>query len=254
MKSDYKIEICAYSVASCLEAQKGGAYRVELCASIPEGGTTPSYGDIVMARRLLHIKLNVIIRPRGGDFLYSDLEQQTMLKDIEIAKKLGADGMVIGCLTPEGEVDMARNRELIQAAEGMSITFHRAFDMCRDPFESLERIIELGCDRILTSGQQPTAEQGIDLLNKLVEKAGKRIIIMPGSGVNAQNIVRLAKETGAREFHLSAREPIKSGMIYRNPNLKMGSNIIAIDEYTQQVTSADKVRQTIKELEKYLNN
>lgn len=177
-----------------------------------------------------------------------------MLKDIDIAGKLGADGVAIGCLTPEGEVDMACNRKLIQAAKGMSITFHRAFDMCRDPFESLERIIELGCDRILTSGQQPRAEQGIGLLNKLVEKAGERIIIMPGSGVNAQNIAKLAKETGAREFHLSARESTESGMIYRNPGLKMGSNMIMIDEYAQQVTSADKVRQTIKELRKYLNN
>lgn len=254
MTNDYKIEICANSVASCIEAQKGGTYRVELCSSLPEGGTTPSYGDIAMARELLQIKLNVIIRPRGADFLYSDLEQQIMLKDIEIAGKLGADGVAIGCLTPEGEVDMACNRKLIQAAKGMSITFHRAFDMCRDPFESLERIIELGCDRILTSGQQPRAEQGIGLLNKLVEKAGERIIIMPGSGVNAQNIAKLAKETGAREFHLSARESTESGMIYRNPGLKMGSNMIMIDEYAQQVTSADKVRQTIKELRKYLNN
>jgi len=254
MTNDYKLEICANSVASCLEAQKGGAYRVELCAAIPEGGTTPSYGDIAMARKLLQINLNVIIRPRGGDFLYSALEQQIMLKDIEIAGKLGADGVVIGCLTPEGEVDMARNRELIQAAEGMSITFHRAFDMCHDPFESLERIIELRCDRILTSGQQPRAEQGIDLLNKLVEKAGERIIIMPGSGVNAQNIAKLAKETGAREFHLSARKSTESGMIYRNPGVKMGSDVFVIDEYTQQVTSADKVRQTVKGLQKYLNN
>jgi len=246
MTNDYKLEICANSVASCLEAQKGGVYRVELCAAIPEGGTTPSYGDIAMARELLQIKLNVIIRPRGGDFLYSALEQQIMLKDIKIAEKLGADGVVIGCLTPEGEVDMARNRELIQAAEGMSVTFHRAFDMCRDPYESLERIIELGCDRVLTSGRQPKAEQGIALLKELVQRAGDRIIIMPGSGVNAQNIAKLAKETDAKEFHLSARESIASGMIYRNPSLKMGGKVIVTDEYTQQVTSAEKVSETLK--------
>lgn len=243
--SDYRLEICANSVASCLEAQKGGAYRVELCAAIPEGGTTPSYGDIVLARELLEIKLNVIIRPRGGDFLYSALEQQIMLKDIEMARKLSADGVVIGCLTAEGEVDMIRSRELIQAAKGMSVTFHRAFDMCREPFESLERIIELGCDRILTSGQQPRAEQGIGLLKQLVEQAGNRIIIMPGSGVNAQNIARIAEETGAREFHLSARESVESGMIYRNPNLKMGGEAVVIDEYSQQVTGAEIVRSTL---------
>ena len=245
MTNDYKLEICANSVASCLEAQKGGAWRVELCAAIPEGGTTPSYGDIALARELLQIKLHVIIRPRGGDFLYSPLEHRIMLKDIENAHRLGADGVVIGCLTPEGEVDMARNRELMNAAAGMSVTFHRAFDMCRDPYDSLERIIELGCDRLLTSGQQPRAEDGIELLHELVGKAGDRIIIMPGSGVNANNIAKLAKETGAREFHLSARESVESGMIYRNPNLKMGGDRIFIDEYTQQVTSAEKVAETL---------
>ena len=245
MTNEYKLEICANSVASCLEAQKGGAFRVELCAAIPEGGTTPSYGDIALARELLKIKLNVIIRPRGGDFLYSPLEQQIMRKDIEIARQLGADGVVIGCLTAEGEVDMIRNRELIEAARGMSVTFHRAFDMCRDPFGSLERIIGLGCDRILTSGQQPRAEQGIGLLKQLVEKAGDRIIVMPGSGVNAQNIARIAAATGAREFHLSAREPVESRMIYRNPNLKMGGDAVVIDEYSQQVTGAEIVRSTL---------
>ncbi len=245
MTNDYKLEICANSVASCLEAQKGGAWRVELCAAIPEGGTTPSYGDIVLARELLQIKLHVIIRPRGGDFLYSALEHRIMLKDIENAQRLGVDGVVIGCLTPQGEVDMARNRELVDAAAGMSVTFHRAFDMCHDPFESLERIIELGCDRLLTSGQQPKAEQGIELLQELVKKAGDRMIIMPGSGVNANNIAKLANDTGAREFHLSARVSEESGMTYRNPNLKMGGDVIVIDEYAQQVTRADKVAETL---------
>ncbi len=245
MTNEYKLEICANSVASCIEAEKGGAWRVELCAAIPEGGTTPSYGDIVLARELLKIKLHVIIRPRGGDFLYSPLEHRIMLKDIENARKLGVDGVVIGCLTPEGDVDMNRNRELIDAAEGLSVTFHRAFDMCRDPYESLERIIELGCNRILTSGQRPRAEEGIELLHELVQKAGKRIIIMPGSGVNVNNIAKLAKETGAVEFHLSARESIESRMIYRNPHLKMGGDQIFIDEYAQQVTAANKVAETL---------
>ncbi|HAC74172.1 MAG TPA: copper homeostasis protein CutC, partial [Porphyromonadaceae bacterium] len=192
---DYKLEICANSVMSCVEAQKGGAYRVELCAAIPEGGTTPSYGDIAVARELLHIKLNVIIRPRGGDFLYSGLEHKIMLKDIEMCRKLGVDGIVIGCLTEEGDVDMERCRELVEAAEKMDVTFHRAFDQCRDPFISLEDIISLGCSRILTSGQQPKAEQGVDLLKKLVQQAGERTIIMPGSGINENNIAKIARET-----------------------------------------------------------
>lgn len=248
MTKDYKIEICANSVKSCMEAQKGGAYRVELCAGIPEGGTTPSYGDITLARELLNIKLNVIIRPRGGDFLYNDLEHKIMLKDIELSRKLGVDGVVIGCLTNDGDIDMIKNRELIDAAGDMSVTFHRAFDMSRDPYESLENIIELGCDRILTSGQQPKADMGIDLLKKLVSIAGERIIIMPGSGVNAHNIAKLAVETGANEFHLSAREPIVSGMTYRNPNLKMGGTEVIINEFEEQVTSAKMVEQTIKAL------
>ena len=248
MTNDYLLEICANSVKSCIEAQKGGAYRVELCAGIPEGGTTPSYGDIVLARELLKIKLNVIIRPRGGDFLYNDLEHKIMLKDIENAGRLGVDGVVIGCLNPEGDIDMKRNKELIDAAGDMSITFHRAFDMCRDPYDALEKIIELGCDRILTSGQQPKAVEGINLLKELVERAGDRIIIMPGSGVNADNILHLARETGAIEFHLSARDPIESGMLYRNPNLKMGGTSIVINEFEELVTSSEKVRNTIQAL------
>lgn len=245
---DYKIEICANSVASCLQAQKGGAYRVELCAGIPEGGTTPSYGEIAVARELLDIKLNIIIRPRGGDFLYSDVEHRAMLHDIEMAKKLGVNGVVIGCLKADGTINMARNKELIDAAQGMNVTFHRAFDMCKDPFESLEQIIELGCDTILTSGQKPTAIEGVSLLSELVAKANNRIIIMPGSGVNEDNIAILAKETKATEFHFSAREPIDSKMKYRNPNLKMGGTVVSIDEFVQNITDAEKVKRTIDKL------
>lgn len=245
----YKLEICTNSAASCIEAQKGGAYRVELCAGIPEGGTTPSYGEIAVAReRLTTTKLNVIIRPRAGDFLYCETEHQTMLKDIEMCRKLGVDGVVIGCLTAEGDVDVPRNAELIKAAQGMSVTFHRAFDMCRNPLESLEKIVSLGCDRILTSGQQPKAEQGILLIKELVAKADGRVIIMPGSGVNEENIVRIARETGAVEFHLSARVPVESKMIYRNPTVSMGGKNIEINEYEQPVTSAERVRKTLEEL------
>ncbi len=248
---NYKIEICANSVQSCVEAQKGGAYRVELCAGIPEGGTTPSYGDIAVARELLkETKLNVIIRPRGGDFLYSELEHKTMLKDIEICRKLYVDGIVIGCLTSEGNVDMHRCKELVEAAGKMSVTFHRAFDMCRDPYESLEKIISLGCKIVLTSGQQPKAEQGIPLIKKLVEQSANRIVIMPGSGVNAGNIAKIAIETGAVQFHLSARKSHESKMKYRNPDLKMGGTNIVIDEYAQDITCSETIKDTIKQLYK----
>lgn len=145
--SEFKFEVCANSVESCLAAQRGGADRVELCMGIPEGGTTPSYGDILMARRLLdNIRLHVIIRPRGGDFLYSSLELEIMLKDLENAHVLGADGVVFGCLTRNGEVDIPSMKILMDASQGMSVTFHRAFDVCRNPIEALEQIIDLGCD------------------------------------------------------------------------------------------------------------
>ncbi len=244
----YKIEICANSVASSVEAERGGAYRVELCTAIPEGGTTPSYGEIAVARELLNIKLNVIIRPRAGDFLYSEMELRAMLHDIEMCRKLGVDGVVFGCLTADGEVDLEQNSTLVEAAKGMSTTFHRAFDMCKDPLASLEKVVSLGFDRILTSGGQPKAVDGMDLLTKLVERAGDRIIIMPGSGINENNIAEIARRTRASEFHLSARLPLASKMIFRNPNVSMGGTNINVDEYAFPVTNADLVAKTLKKL------
>ena len=194
---EYQFEVCANSVESCLAAQTGGANRVELCAGIPEGGTTPSYGEIAMARKVLDTaRLHVIIRPRGGDFLYSPLETKIMLEDIEITRHLGVDGVVFGCLTANGDIDTVAMKELMEASHGLSVTFHRAFDVCRNPDEALEQIIELGCERILTSGQQPTAEQGIPLLKKLHRQAAGRITLLAGCGVNEKNISRIAGETG----------------------------------------------------------
>lgn len=244
----YQFEVCANSVDSCLAAQAGGADRVELCAGIPEGGTTPSYGTIVLAREALAgTRLHVIIRPRGGDFLYSPLEQRIMLKDIETAKQAGADGVVFGCLTADGEVDVPLTKKLMDASRGLSVTFHRAFDVCRDPVRALEDIIGLGCDRILTSGQQPTAEQGIPLLKKLQRQAAGRIILLAGCGVNERNIARIARETGIREFHFSARENIESGMRYRNPSVSMGGTV-CIDEYSLPVTTERRVKNTLRAL------
>lgn len=245
---DYQFEICANSAESCLAAQAGGANRVELCAGIPEGGTTPSYGEISVARQeLTNTRLHIIIRPRGGDFLYSDMEIRAMLKDIDVARQLGVDGVVFGCLTADGEIDMPVMQRLMEASKGLSVTFHRAFDVCRDPQKALEQIIELGCNRILTSGQQATAEQGISLLKELQVQASGRIILLAGCGVNENNIARIAQETGIREFHFSARESIKSKMIYKNESVSMGGTV-HIDEYERNITTSRRVKDTIGKL------
>ncbi|MCP9613100.1 copper homeostasis protein CutC [Coprobacter tertius] len=244
MKKDYIFEVCANSVGSVVAALEGGAQRVELCAGMPEGGTTPSYGMIKRAKAVEGIRLNVIIRPRGGDFLYSGAELDVMCEDIFAARSLGADGLVFGVLTPGGEVDMAAMKTLMVAAGSLPVTFHRAFDMVRDPFDALEKIISLGCKRILTSGGRQTAEEGIGLIRDLAGRAGDRIIIMPGSGVNAGNIKRLAEETGCREFHFSGRVSRPGGMIYRNTSVSMGG-MVHIDEYAVEETSSRKVRDTI---------
>ena len=241
----YRFEICANSVASCIAAQEGGANRVELCAGIPEGGTTPSYGMIRSARECISIALNVIIRPRGGDFLYSEEEINEMLYDIKVAKELGADGLVFGCLLPDGSVDKVNMARLMAAAGDTPVTFHRAFDHSSDPMQALEDIIELGCARILTSGCRPTALEGAGLLAKLVEKAGDRIIIMPGCGVKESNIAEIARLSGAREFHFSARESVESGMVFRNPQVAMGSED---DPYGTVQTTARRVAATIAPL------
>ncbi len=239
------IEICANSAQSCVEAEMGGASRVELCAGIPEGGTTPSYGEIKTAQALTStIDINVIIRPRGGDFLYTEAEVEAMLLDIELCKQLGVHGVVFGCLTSEGDIDVPLMRRLIEAAKPLSVTCHRAFDVCRDPFAALEQLIELGCDRILTSGQQSTAEKGIPLLKQLVERAGQRIIIMPGCGVREGNIARIEAETGAREFHTSARSVVHSQMRYRKEEVPMGSSAVTSEFETVQ-TDREKVKQFV---------
>ncbi|MBR5204151.1 MAG: copper homeostasis protein CutC [Bacteroidaceae bacterium] len=245
MSGKSKIEICANSVESAAKAQEGGAYRVELCAGIPEGGTTPSFGEIRMARQLLQqTKLHVIIRPRGGDFLYTQLEQEIMLHDIKVARQLGADGVVFGCLTAEGNVDVPAMKKLMNAVGDMSVTFHRAFDMCRNPMEALEDIIELGCHRILTSGQEANAPAGAALLKELIEKADGRIIIMPGCGVKPSNLLQLAEETGATEFHFSGRSSLESDMIYRNPKVSMGGTV-KIEEYQRDVTDVEIVKEAV---------
>lgn len=241
------VEVCAKGVESCLAAQEGGADRVELCAGIPEGGTTPSYGEIMVARRVLTTtRLHVIIRPRGGDFLYSDLEVERMAADITVCRELGVDGVVFGCLRADGTIDVERNRYLMECASGMSVTMHRAFDRTADPALALEQVIDLGFDRILTSGQQPQAILGVDLLAKLNRQAAGRITLMAGSGVNEQNIRTIRDVTGLHEFHFSGRESRPSGMQYVNPNLYMGRP--GANEAVLDYTTARRVAATIAQL------
>ena len=229
------IEICANSVQSCIEAEAGGAKRVELCAALPEGGTTPSYGTVAITQKLVSkIDINVIIRPRGGDFLYTDVEIQTMSADIETAKRLNVHGVVFGCLTREGDLNVPLMKKLMETAKPLSVTCHRAFDVCRDPFLALEQLIELGVDRILTSGQQPDAVKGIPLIRELVRRADGRIIIMPGCGVRENNIAQIEAETGATEFHSSAGSVIHSQMLFLNENVPMGNSIITSEFETVQ--------------------
>ena len=246
-RDEFMVEVCANGVESCLAAQEGGADRVELCAGIPEGGTTPSYGEIKVARRVLTTtRLHVIIRPRGGDFLYSDLEVERMAQDIGMCRDLGVDGVVFGCLKADGTIDVEKNRYLMECSRGMSVTMHRAFDRAADPQRALEEIIDLGFDRILTSGQQPKAVQGVELLAKLNRQAAGRIILMAGSGVTEQNIRDIREATGLHEFHFSGRESRPSAMQYVNLNLYMGrpgANEAALD-----YTTARRVAATIAQL------
>ena len=201
---DKVLEICCYSPTAAKMAQEAGAGRIELCDNPGEGGTTPSYGVLYQVRRNLSIPVFPIIRPRGGHFVFSDDEINIMANDILLCKNIGFEGVVIGLLNENGGIDKENTAKLVQLAWPMEVTFHRAFDRVRDPFEALEAIIEAGCNRILTSGQAPTASLGLDLIIELTKAADKRIIIMPGSGIRANNIRRLALETGLREFHSSA--------------------------------------------------
>ncbi|WP_213780603.1 copper homeostasis protein CutC [Caballeronia sp. dw_276] len=239
------LEICAGSVTSCLAAQAGGAGRVEFCDNLLEGGTTPSYGAIASARDKLRILLNVIIRPRGGDFLYSDVEFEVMERDVRACKDLAVDGVVIGLLTADGDIDVPRTKRLIELAVPMPVTFHRAFDVARDPFKALEDIILAGCNRLLTSGQQASAFEGRELISQLREAAGDRLVVMPGAGVRLNNIAQLVAETGCIEYHTSGRAPFPSGMRYRNERVKMGGP--GQDEYAIVETSADLVKQIMAE-------
>ncbi|QRR02665.1 copper homeostasis protein CutC [Dyadobacter sandarakinus] len=198
------IEVCAYSLESCINAQAGGAGRIELCSGLGEGGTTPSAGLIEIVRKHVDISLFVMIRPRGGDFVYDVFEEEIMRKDIDLAKKLGADGVVLGILNADGQVDISRTKALVDYAAPLKVTFHRAFDLTPDPVKALKAVIATGAERILTSGQKATAEEGIELLSQLAREAGSKIEIMAGGGVSHHNAARLA-EAGVHALHLTAK-------------------------------------------------
>lgn len=238
------VEICAYSLSSCLAAQKGGATRVELCGGLLEGGTTPSAGLVALARRALSIQLYVMIRPRGGDFLYSSSEIDTMLQDIAVAKLLGADGVVLGALLPTGQVDVPLTQTLVKAASPLGVTFHRAFDVAAEPTQALEAIIEAGCERVLTSGQRNTAIEGIALIQQLTQQANKRIEIMAGSGVNQQNAPQLLG-AGVDALHLSAKTTYQSAMQYRKEGISMGGSF-GVSEYEIVETDYKKVQNIVE--------
>lgn len=220
MNSTFLLEIAANSAGSALAAQEGGAGRVELCGNLDEGGTTPSYGVTALVRERLRIPLFVLIRPRGGDFLYEEFELEAMLRDIRACKELGCDGIVIGALDADGAVDVASCRELIAAAGSMSVTFHRAIDVARDQEQALKDIISLGCHRVLTSGARPSALEGADTIAALVRQAENRLRVVAGAGVNAENLPELIKRTGAPEFHASATATRRSKMRWRNSTLR----------------------------------
>jgi len=211
------IEICLDSPQAALLAQQYGAKRVELCANLLEGGTTPSWGCIKATRKAIDIDLFVLIRPRGGDFYYNAYEIEQMKYNIETCHALGVDGVVLGALDLEGSIDLKTIKVLVELARPMQLTFHRAFDRCKAPFEALEELISLGFDRILTSGQAPKVDQGLTLLEQLIQKAKGRITILPGSGVGPQNVTKL-KAIGATEFHFTAYQLVKSSEGFKHPN------------------------------------
>ena len=231
------IEIATSDFLTTKSAVEGGADRIELCANLAEGGTTPSYAHIKKCREAFDIALFPIIRPRGGDFLYTKDEFEIMKNDIKLCNESGCEGIVIGLLNMDGTNDMTRTSELIELAYPMDVTFHRAFDRCKDPFAALEELIEIGCQRILTSGQKPTVSEGIDLIAELNKKADDRIVIMPGSGVRKENIKMLAEKTGCIEFHSSLRGKAKSPMQFIHPAFANSE-----ESYSNNEISPDEVR------------
>ena len=244
MAAPILVEACVDSVESALAAGRGGAHRMELCANLIEGGTTPSAGTLAVCRARLEIPIFVLIRPRGGDFLYSAAELAVMLEDIGRAKEAGAHGVVTGVLRADGEIDTDRTRQLVAAARPLRVTFHRAFDVSRDAGRALETLIALGVDRVLTSGQAATAPEGAETIARLVRQAAGRIAVLPGGGVTADNVADLVRATGVSEVHLTGAATHQSGMTFRAPQVTIG-DVAPRSEYEWNVTDAGQIRRVV---------
>jgi copper homeostasis protein len=241
MSDSIQLEICVDSVESAVAAQAGGADRVELCSALFEGGLTPSLGLLEVVRRRVTIEIAAMIRPRAGDFCFTDDEFDVMQTDVVRAREAGAQVIVLGLLNPDGTIDESRTARLIELARPLSVTFHRAFDMAADPFRALDVLIALGVNRLLTSGQERSAVEGLDLIRDLVRHAGSRISIMPGGGVTERNLKKILEYTGAREIHGSASGTRESRMTFRNSRVVMGGQL-GPPEYAVKVASQDRVR------------
>lgn len=239
-----KIEICVEGIDGLIAAQDAGADRVELCASLLEGGITPSFGVVRESLNVAKIPFHVIVRPRGGDFLYSECEFATMLNDVAALRELGVAGVVVGCLTADGRIDEARMTALVAAARPMPVTCHRAFDMTRDPEEAVEALVRCGVDRVLTSGQRDTALEGIEILRRTVRAAGDRLVVMICGDLDERNIREAVTRSAAPEAHFAAAKVLASGMAFRNPHVGMGGTAIE-REFELTVTDTDAVRRTI---------
>lgn len=244
---DYILECCVDSVESAIEAKKGGADRIELCSALVIGGLSPSKALFEKIKSEVGIRTHVLLRPRFGDFCYTDYEHEIIKEEIRMFKEAGADAVVIGSLKPDGSLNMEQMRELVKEAEGMSITLHRAFDMCKDPFQTLEQVKELGIDTILTSGQKNSCAEGAELLAQLVEKSEGKVDILIGAGVDASVIKELYEKTKARSYHMSGKITLDSEMVYRKEEVSMG--VASMSEYEVWRTSAERVRTAQKVLE-----
>ncbi len=237
-------EICVESLNGARVAQEAGAHRIELCSSLSEGGLTPSAGLIKQVCTHSHLPVHVMIRPRRGDFCYTPTEIDTMINDITYAKEQGANGIVFGLLNPNGTIDKNNTQHLIQIAQPLTITCHRAFDLAHNPFDALETLIDLGIHRVLTSGCEPSVEQGLHTLQKLIERAQDRIIVMPGGGITEQNAKTIIQKTNAKEIHFSGRIQIESTMQHRNEKLVFSSPTQS--EYTHHITDLNRIRAILK--------
>ena len=238
---NYILECCVDSVESAIEAEKGGANRIELCSALVIGGLSPSKALFEKVKEQVNIKIHVLLRPRFGDFCYTDFEHEIIKKEIKMFKELGADGVVIGTLKSDGSLNLEQMKELVEEAEGMSITLHRAFDMCADPFRTLEEVKELGIHTILTSGQKNSCIDGKDLLGQLMKKANREVDILIGGGVDVSVIPALYESTGATSYHMSGKVTLDSEMQYRKEDVSMG--VASMSEYQIWRTSAERVSQ-----------